>query len=402
MRSSLLVLCVLFLVGCRASDGPASDPVAAPQANDKGPAPVVTGAENTAAYLDDLRGLRVAVVANQASRIGQAHLVDSLLAAGVDIVRILVPEHGLRGTADAGAHVDDGTDLRTGLPVVSLYGANKKPTPDQLAGIDRLVFDLQDVGVRFYTYISTLHYVLEACAEQDVPVTVLDRPNPNAHYVDGPVLDPAFASFVGMHPVPVVYGMTIGEYARMTNAEFLPEGLRCDLTVVPCLHYDHNTRYDLPVRPSPNLPNAVAVDLYPSLCFFEGTVVSVGRGTDRPFQIYGHPSFPADSTELVFTPAPTEGATNPKLKGRVCHGFDLRHRFRAVQGLDLGHLLTAFALHPDQEAFFLANGFFDKLAGTDALRAQVLAGMSEEAIRATWQDDLGRFRTVRARYLLYP
>ena len=402
MRSLLLVFCAVLILGCRASDHPPSDSVPRPAAQGKGAAPVVTGAENTAAYLSDLRAQRIAVVANQASRIGQVHLVDSLLSAGIDIVRILVPEHGFRGTADAGAHVSDGTDPRTGLPVVSLYGSNKKPTPGQLAGIDRVVFDLQDVGVRFYTYISTLHYVLEACAENDVPVTVLDRPNPNAHYVDGPVLDPAFASFVGMHPVPVVYGMTIGEYARMTNAEFLPVGLRCDLTVVPCLNYDHFTRYDLPVRPSPNLPNAIAVDLYPSLCFFEGTVVSVGRGTDRPFQIYGHPGFPADSTDIVFTPAPTEGATNPKLNGRACHGFDLRHRFRAVQELDLNHLLTAFRLHPEPAAFFLENGFFDKLAGTDALRTHVLDGWSEEAIRATWQSDLEAFRTMRARYLLYP
>jgi uncharacterized protein YbbC (DUF1343 family) len=370
------------------------------------PAAVVqVGAQRSAEYLPLLAGKRVAVVTNQTGRIGNVHLVDSLLSSGVQVVKVFAPEHGFRGEADAGEHVKDQRDTRTGIPLVSLYGSNKKPTAAQLADVDVLVFDIQDVGVRFYTYIGTLHYVMEAAAEQGKQVLVLDRPNPNGDFVDGPVLDKAYASFVGMHPVPLVHGMTVGEFARMINGEgWLKGAVQCDLVVVPCSGYDHGTRYELPVRPSPNLPNTAAVLLYPSLGLFEGTVVSVGRGTPLPFQCIGYPGNPLGAYE--FTPVPTPGAKDPPHKGMLCRGMDL-----ATYGANLGSLERRLRLHwlidlyraaPDKDGFFLANGFFDKLAGGPQLRQSIQAGQDEDSIRASWADGLQRFQQQRAKYLLYP
>ncbi len=362
------------------------------------------GAYNMEAYLPMLKGKNVAVCGNQTSKVGSTHLVDTLLERGVHIVRLFCPEHGFRGEAEAGAAIASSVDKKTGLPVVSLYGKNKKPQPEQLKGIDVLLFDLQDVGCRFYTYISTLHYVMEAAAENDVPVVVLDRPNPNGYFIDGPVLVPQFRSFVGMHPVPVVYGMTIGEYAQMINGEkWLRDSLQCSLTVVKNRNYDHSDRYALPVSPSPNLPCAEAVYLYPSLCFFEGTDVSVGRGTSFPFQIYGSPQFVEGDYE--FAPHPIKGVSeNPLHKGEVCRGFYLRDTATANlnrgNSLNLQYMLTAYRQYND-ERFFTNAAFFDKLAGSDMLRKQILSGMTEAEIRASWQADLAKFKEVRSRYLLY-
>lgn len=361
-------------------------------------------AARTDLYLDSLRGGQVALVVNATSRIGDTHLVDSLQALGVSIKHIFAPEHGFRGTADAGEQIVDGTDVSSGLPIVSLYGNKKKPTAQQLAGLDWVVFDIQDVGARFYTYISTMHYVMEACAEQGVRFMVLDRPNPNGHYVDGPVLDPAHASFVGMHPVPVVHGMTVGEYARMINGEgWLKNSIQVDLTVIPCTHYDHTQPYDLPVPPSPNLPNMRSIYLYPSLCFFEGTSVSVGRGTQQQFQVYGHPD--AMVGDYFFTPYPLPGAKYPKHEGQRCQGYSLVDlpvdSLRRRAQLDLHYLIDFYQAHPEPDAFFLSNNFFDKLAGGTQLRRQILAGVPLAEIRAGWQEELVAFGEVRGRYLLY-
>ena len=322
----------------------------------------------------------VAIVANQtsvvASRKGVVHLVDTLLAKEVNVTKIFCPEHGFRGTAAAGAHVDNSTDPKTGLPIISLYGKNKKPTPEQMKGVDVVIFDLQDVGCRFYTYLSTLHYVMEACAENGVQCIVLDRPNPNGHYVDGPVLDTArFRSFVGMHPVPIVYGMTIGEYACMINGEhWLAGGRECNLTVVPMQGYRRDSvGYQLPVPPSPNLRNAHAIALYPSLCLFEGTTCGVGRGTDTPFEIVTYGKDGMDLT--LFTPSDTS--------------------------MHLDFILYMYKRVPKGK-FFLKNNFFDRLAGTDQLRQQIIQGKTKEEIRASWQPDLELFKTIRSRYLLYP
>lgn len=323
--------------------------------------------------MEQLPAGHVAVVGNQTSVIGTTHLVDTLLARGVQVVKIFCPEHGFRGTAAAGAKVDNSVDPKTGLPIISLYGKNKKPTQEQLKDVDYFVFDLQDVGCRFYTYISTLHYVMEACAEAGIPLTVLDRPNPNGHYVDGPVLDTAhYRSFVGMHPVPVVYGMTIGEYAQMINGEgWLKDGIKCDLTVVPIKGYTHNTYYVLPVPPSPNLRTMHAIALYPSLCYFEGTNCGVGRGTDWPFEwvTYG------DDT------------------------LDLR-RYETTDAIDLWPLMEMYGRVPKGK-FFQKSNFFEKLAGNGELRKQIENGMSEEEIRATWQPALDEFKKKREKYLIY-
>lgn len=363
---------------------------------------ITVGAERTAVYLPLLEGRRVAVVTNQTGRIGGTHLVDSLLALKVDVVKVFAPEHGFRGDADAGEHVKDGRDPRTKLPVVSLYGDNKKPRPEQLKDVDVLLFDIQDVGVRFYTYISTLHYVMEAAAEQGKALVVLDRPDPNGFYVDGPVLDTALRSFVGMHPVPLVYGMTIGEYAGMINGEgWLKGGLRCTLKVVTCLGYDHAMHYALPVRPSPNLPNMAAVHLYPALGLFEGTPVSVGRGTDTPFQVIGFPGCTVGTH--AFTPRSLPGAKDPPYLGVPCTGLSLASYgeffTRLEPRLPLHWLIGMYQAYSDRKAFF--KPFFDRLAGTRALRGQVEAGWDEERIRASWVPGLNTFRKVRAKYLLY-
>ncbi len=365
---------------------------------------IVTGDEQTTAYFPLLKGKSVAVVANQSAIIGKTHLVDTLLASGIRVVRIFSPEHGFRGNKSAGAHINNGKDDETGLPIVSLYGKHRKPTVEDLRGVDVVLFDLQDVGTRFYTYISTLSLVMEACAENRVPVIVLDRPNPNGFYVDGPVLKPAFKSFVGMHPIPVVYGMTIGEYARMVNGEhWLKNGVTCDLTVIPMKKYRRNMIVKLPVKPSPNLPDWQAVYLYPSLCFLEGTVVSIGRGTDKPFQVFGYPGMKGN---YVFTPRSIPGASlHPKFEGKTCRGQDLtgyaenyRHnppRIELKWLLEAYHELTAMGVKP----FF--RGSFDRLAGTDSLRIQIEKGYSEKQIRQSWQNDLRHFMQIRKKYLLY-
>jgi uncharacterized protein YbbC (DUF1343 family) len=364
---------------------------------------IVTGAERTSFYLPLLKDHRVAVVTNQTGQVAGVPLVDTLLALRVNVVKVLAPEHGFRGEADAGEHVASGVDKRTGLPVISLYGKHKKPTPQDLEGVDAVVFDIQDVGVRFYTYVSTLHYVMEACAELRKPLLVMDRPNPNGFYVDGPVLDTAYRSFVGMHPVPLVHGMTVGEYARMINGErWLEGGAQCALTVVPCIGYAHAMYYTLPVRPSPNLPNMAAVYLYPSLGLFEGTVVSVGRGTELPFQCIGHPG--ARIGGYAFTPRSMSGAKDPPYKDVPCTGMNLSEYGRFFTRLEPQlHLQWLIGFHKeaqDPKTFF--NPFFDKLAGGPALRLAVQAGADESHIRASWKPALDAFRTVRGRYLLYP
>lgn len=361
------------------------------------------GAERTTYFLPFLEGKKVGLVGNQTSIIptegGNVHLADTLLALDVDLRKVFAPEHGFRGTADAGEAVEDGKDLRTGLPVISLYGNNKKPTPEQLQDLDILIFDLQDVGVRFYTYISTLHYVMEAAAENNIQVMVLDRPNPNGHYIDGPVLEPQHQSFVGMHPIPVVHGMTIGEYAKMINGEnWLTKGIQAPLEVVEMEYYNRNEPYDLPVKPSPNLPNAKSINLYPSLCFFEGTNVNAGRGTNKQFQVFGSPYLPEDKYDFSYIPQSNEGAKSPKHLGKTCYGKDLSATPR-LDYLNLEWLIEAY-YHTSQKGEFF-NNFFTNLAGTKKLRQQIESGVSAEEIRSTWKEGLEEFTSIRENYLLY-
>ncbi len=366
---------------------------------------IVTGAEQTEAYLVLLKGKKTGIVTNQTGICKSRHIVDTLIDLGVNVVTVFCPEHGFRGTADAGAAVDDSIDKSTGLKIISLYGKNKKPKPEQLMGIEIMVFDIQDVGARFYTYISTLHYVMEACAENEIPLIVFDRPNPNGHYVDGPVLDTAFHSFIGMHPVPIVHGMTIGEYAQMINGEhWLPDSLQCKLTVIPCLNYTHSTPYRLPVPPSPNLPDYRSVELYPSLCLFEGTCLSVGRGTDMQFQVIGHPVYKDwELAEFVFTPTPRSGAMKPVLEGQLCFGFDFSESLSPFpeksDRLNITVLIEAWKHFPDKENFF--NNSFNLLAGGRSLRQQIEKGLNEDQIRETWQFELNKFRKIRSKYLIY-
>lgn len=364
---------------------------------------LVLGAERPAVFLPYFKDKKVGVVGNQTSIItsekGNVHLVDTLLKLGVNVVKVFAPEHGFRGTADAGEKVEDGIDSKTGLPIISLYGNNKKPSAEQLKNIDVLVFDIQDVGARFYTYISTLHYVMEAAAENGIPVVVMDRPNPNGHYIDGPILETEHQSFVGMHPVPVVHGMTIGEYAGMINGEkWLKNGMQTDLTVVEMENYDHNLKYDLPVKPSPNLPNAKAINLYPSLCFFEGTNVNAGRGTNKQFQVFGSPYLPKEKYEFSYVPTSNEGAKNPKHLGKTCYGKDLTTA-TYLNNLNLEWLINAYHNTSQKGEFF--NDFFTKLAGTKKLQQQIEAGMTAEEIRETWQEGLQSYSERRKEYLLY-
>lgn len=363
---------------------------------------IQVAAERTDKYLPLLQGKKVGVVGNHTSQIGKVHLVDSLIRSDVNVLRVFSPEHGFRGKADAGEKVNSDTDPATGLPIISLYGKNKKPAAHQVNDLDVIVFDIQDVGARFYTYISTMHYVMEACAENGVKMIVLDRPNPNGHYVDGPVLDKKFTSFVGMHPVPIVHGMTIGEYATMINGEgWLDEGIRCDLKVIKVKNYDHQSFYKLPQKPSPNLPTMASVYLYPSLCLFEGTPVSIGRGTDKPFQIVGHPSIQSD--KFSFTPQPTEGAKDPKLNGEKCFGWDLtffgEEYLKKQPQLNLFWLLDVYKSFPEKENFFKDS--FNRLAGTDRLQQQIKDGVNEQDIYRSWQKDLVLFKKIRKKYLLY-
>jgi uncharacterized protein YbbC (DUF1343 family) len=367
---------------------------------------LLTGAERTDMYLPMLEGKRLGIVANQTSVIGSTHLVDSLMSIGgrgTVIRKVFCPEHGFRGEAEAGGIIDNGMDAGTGLPVISLYGRNRKPSAGSLEDLDAIVFDIQDVGARFYTYISTLFYVMQACAENDRELILLDRPNPNGFYVDGPVLDTTYRSFVGMHEVPVVYGMTIGEYAMMINGEgWLGKNLYCDLVVIPCLAYDHSMKYILPVSPSPNLPNMNAIYLYPSTCFFEGTVISEGRGTDFPFEVFGHPDL--ENAYFAFTPESIHGKSeNPKLKGETCLGMDLRYLRNSKERdrrINLSWLLFAYENFPEKEAFFIP--YFEKLAGTAQLRQQIMDGMTGDDIRSSWTEGIAAFKKIRKKYLLYP
>ncbi|MGJ5642313.1 exo-beta-N-acetylmuramidase NamZ family protein [Formosa sp. S-31] len=364
--------------------------------------PIIVGANRTEIYLPMLQGKKIGIVANQTSVIfktnGQfTHIVDSLLVSDVKLTKVFSPEHGFRGQADAGEVVKDGIDTKTNLPIVSLYGSNKKPSKEQLNDIDLLVFDIQDVGARFYTYISTLHYVMEACAENNIPVLVLDRPNPNGHYIDGPVLEPEHSSFVGMHPIPVVHGLTIGEYAQMINGEgWLKHKISCDLTVIPMEHYTHTSFYHLPIKPSPNLPNDQSINLYPSLCLFEGTNVNAGRGTDKQFQIYGSPHLPKSG--FSYTPKPNAGAKHPKHEGKLCYGEDLS-KIKPLSELNLSYLITAYSTTSNKGDFF--NSFFTKLAGTKQLQQQIESGLTVNEIKASWEKDLSDFKQKRNKYLIY-
>lgn len=379
----------------------------------------IPGAHATLYYFSFLQGKRVGLVANATSRIGETHLLDTFLRAGLHVQKVFSPEHGFRGKADAGEKVNDSLDSKTGVQIVSLYGSHRKPTPQDLQDIDILVFDIQDVGVRFYTYISTLEYVMDAAFEQRIPLIVLDRPNPNGNYVDGPVLQSAFKSFVGMQPVPIVYGMTIGEYGYMLIGERWLTSTRQrkiqldqtkqnptpDFLVVPCQNYTHQSSYDLPVAPSPNLREMASIYWYPSTCLFEGTVLSEGRGTDHPFQIFGHPTLP-DSL-YAFIPKPNLGAKNSKCFYQTCYGWNLHSdaataQQRVNQRIQLKYLLNAYRLFPGKDSFFLANNFFHKLAGQDRLMKQIKAGWSETRIRESWKPGLRRFMRIRKKYLLYP
>ncbi|GHC61464.1 exo-beta-N-acetylmuramidase NamZ family protein [Ulvibacter litoralis] len=362
-------------------------------------ASIVLGADRFQEYLPLLANKKVGIVANQTSVVNNTHLVDVLLDLKVSITKVFAPEHGFRGTADAGELIKDGIDTKTGLPIISLYGKNKKPSLQQLQGIDVIIFDIQDVGARFYTYISTLHYVMEACAEANIPVIVFDRPNPNGHYIDGPILEPEHSSFVGMHPIPVVHGMTIGEYAKMINGEgWLQNKVLCDLSVISMENYNHQIPYSLPIKPSPNLPNDTAINLYPSLCFFEGTFVSAGRGTELQFQIFGAPSLDAKLYPFSFTPKANEGSKYPKFKDEKCYGMDLQNVEKLHQ-INLDWLIDTYASSHEKETFFIP--FFTKLAGTEKLQKQIEAGQTSQEIRKSWAADLQAYNQMRQPYLLY-
>ncbi len=368
---------------------------------------IIVGANKTANYLPLIKNNRIGIVANQTSVIfkeeGHTHLVDSLKALGIHIKTVFAPEHGFRGHADAGEAIKNGVDTKTGLPIVSLYGKNKKPYPSQIKNLDLIIFDIQDVGARFYTYISTLHYVMEACAEANIPVLILDRPNPNGHYTDGPVLEAQHKSFVGLHPIPVVHGMTIAEYAKMINGEkWLANKVQCKLHIVSMDNYKHNVAYNLPIKPSPNLPNSTAINLYPSLCFFEGTNVSVGRGTNQQFQVIGSPYFHLKAHHYSFKPKPNIGAKHPKHENKICYGLNLSQQNQSASGINLEHLITFYKAnkkyHKDKPFF---TNFFTKLAGTKKLQTQIEAGLNAKEIKKTWQKDLDAYNKMRQVYLLY-
>jgi uncharacterized protein YbbC (DUF1343 family) len=362
---------------------------------------VWVGATNEKEYLPLLQNKRIGLVAHQASRIGKAHVLDILLSKKLKVVRIFAPEHGFRTDADAGELVQDGIDKKTGIPIVSLYNNIKKPTSKQFNRLDAIVLDLQDVGVRCYTYLSTLHYVMETCAENNISLVIFDRPNPNGHFVDGPVLEPRFHSFVGMHPIPMVHGMTLGELAKMINGErWLRNGRQCKLNIVACRNYTHNTPYHLPVAPSPNLPNSRAVYLYPSLCFFEGTVMSVGRGTQTPFQVVGHPLWTIKKFE--FTPQANNVVKKPLYKDTKCYGINLFsldiENLYAQRKINLDYLIEAHRFF--RGSLFVK--FFSRLAGTGTLQQQIESDMSAAEIRASWKPDIDKFMQKRKKYLLYP
>ena len=362
----------------------------------------VPGANQIELYRNLIEGKALAIVANQTSMTGQTHLIDNLLGIGMNIKVIFAPEHGFRNLADAGEIIEDGKDPETGIRIISLYGKHQKPTPEDLSGIELVLFDIQDVGTRFYTYISTLHYLLEACAENNIKCIILDRPNPNGFYTDGNILDTAYRSFVGMDPIPVVHGMTVGEYAQMASSEgWLKGSIKCEITVIKCKNYTHKTFYELPVKPSPNLPNQTSVYLYPSLCFFEGTNISLGRGTTYPFQVYGSPKLP--DRGFSFTPGSVPGAINPPLQGTKCYGADLRNAIKdklvPSPAINLDWVIVAYNDYPEKESFFTT--YFDVLAGGPLLREQIQKGMTSSQIRSTWKEGLEKFGQIREKYLLY-
>jgi uncharacterized protein YbbC (DUF1343 family) len=373
---------------------------------------IIVGANNTAAYLPYLQKKKLGIVANQTSIIFKndpsandqnenfTHLVDSLLSLNIEIKKVFAPEHGFRGMADAGEHVQDGTDTKTGLPIISLYGKNRKPTLSQLDSLDLVLFDIQDVGVRFYTYIATMQLVMEACAEKGIPILVLDRPNPNGHYVDGPIMEIEHRGFLGLNTIPLVYGMTIGEYAQMINNEgWLEKGIKADLTVIPLINYTHNSKVTIPVRPSPNLPNQAAINLYPSLGLFEGTNINAGRGTESQFQRYGAPFLDSAAYDFSYVPKPNFGSKNPKHKGEKCFGKDLSNWPR-MREVSLQWLIDAYNNATDKKLVFNRSGF-TKHAGTEKLQEQIEAGLSEKEIKNSWQGDLVKFKQIRGKYLLY-
>ncbi len=356
---------------------------------------ITTGAERVNKYLSLITNKQVAIVGNHTSMLNNVHLVDSLISHKINIIKVFSPEHGFRGNEDAGAYIKDDIDSKTKLPIISLYGKNKKPSNDDLKDIDIILFDIQDVGVRFYTYISTLHYVMEAAAENNIELIVLDRPNPNGHYIDGPVREENYKSFVGMHPVPIVYGMTIGEYAKMINGEkWISQ--KCNLKVIKLIGYNHDSHYDLPIKPSPNLPNSRSINLYPSLCLFEGTNVSIGRGTNFPFQHFGAPYL---KSNYSFIPKSGKGSKFPKHENKKCYGSDLRFQENYMSNINLVWLINCYNDCPNKKDFF--NSFFDKLAGNEKLRKQICEGKETYEIVNSWQKDLDKFKKIRVKYLLY-
>lgn len=406
MRFTLKWLLAFFIVSCQ-SNLPAQEQLSelTEKNGEQSEKLIKVGAERIAEISSRLENKRVGVIANQTSRVGNTHLVDTLIDVNINVVRIFSPEHGFRGEADAGEKVNSNKDEKTGLEVVSLYGNNKKPTVEQLKGIDVLLFDLQDVGTRFYTYISTLHYAMEAAAENNVEVIVLDRPNPNGSYVDGPIRKNGFESFVGMDPIPVVHGMTVGEIGKMINGEgWLKGEVKCKLEVIACEQYGRTMPYSLPVSPSPNLRSDEAIQLYPTLCFFEGTIVSIGRGTVMPFEVFGHPDLKGKpGYDASFKPISSYGAKHPKLENEVCYGKNLQDYFKGspADKLEISWIIDAYKDLGSKPTFFLKNNFFDLLAGTDELRKQIIAGKSEAEIRQSWETELVEFKKMRKKYLIY-
>jgi len=401
-----LIIFTLLLLACKNNNGDREVTVASFEVAKKVENDIIPGAERLALYYPKLKNKRVACVVNHTSMIKENHLIDSLLNMKVNVVKVFAPEHGFRGKQSDGEKVENGIDEKSGLPIISLYGKNKKPSPEDLDGVDVLLFDIQDVGVRFYTYLSTMHYIMEAGAESNIPVIVLDRPNPHADYIDGPLLKKEFRSFVGLHPVPVVYGMTIGEYAKMINGEgWLKNGIKSKLTVIPISNYHREDYYSLPVNPSPNLPNMRSILLYPSICFFEGTTISVGRGTNKQFQVLGNPQMTGEP--YSFTPNPNEGSKYPPHQDKKCYGVDLSSltlgSLKDLNKLDLQWVLKFFSKCQEKNIpFFLETNHFNRLAGTDQLKKQILAGKSEIEIRESWEEDLIAFASIRNKYLIYP
>ena len=362
---------------------------------------LIVGANRTEIYLDHIKELNIAIIANQTSVINSnkesIHLIDSLLKLNINIKKVFSPEHGFRGIADAGEKVEDGTDIKTGLPIISLHGVNKKPTKEQINDIDVFLFDIQDVGARFYTYISTLHYVMEAAAENNKKLIILDRPNPNGHYIDGPVLENNFKSFVGMHPVPIVHGMTIGEFGMMINKEgWLKNKIKCDLKVIPIKNYNRKIIYELPIKPSPNLPNKKSVNLYPSLCFFEQTSISIGRGTNMQFQIIGSPNW--EKTNFKFKPKSMSGAKYPKYLNELCYGINLSEH-KLLDEINLNWIIIAYKMSKDKSNFFKSG--FNRLAGNEKLQNQIINGLNSNEIKNSWQNGIEKYKTMRSKYLLY-